>query len=171
MTYAGFWPRLCAGLIDGMFVSILEGLLALPLIVIAMVAPVISVITCLVTAVAGGAYFVLFESSRFQATPGKIAFGLKVTDLSGERISIKRGVLKIVAQYFLYALIVLAALVSDALMFAPELKSAFHPVNSSNDLIPAVWAGLAPILIGNLLYFACFFFCCLAIASRRFLTS
>lgn len=36
-------------------------------------------------------YSVFFESSRFQATPGKLLFGLKVTDLSGNRISFLRA--------------------------------------------------------------------------------
>ncbi len=32
-------------------------------------------------------YFIGFESSRYQGTPGKLALGLKVTDLAGHRIS------------------------------------------------------------------------------------
>ncbi len=36
-------------------------------------------------------YYTLFESSARQATPGKMAFGLRVTDLSGNRISFGRA--------------------------------------------------------------------------------
>ncbi|GFZ90460.1 RDD family protein [Dyella caseinilytica] len=36
-------------------------------------------------------YYVLFEASKFQATPGKLALRLRVTDLNGQRISIGRA--------------------------------------------------------------------------------
>jgi len=36
-------------------------------------------------------YFTLFESSSLQATPGKMALGIIVTDLSGNRISFARA--------------------------------------------------------------------------------
>jgi uncharacterized RDD family membrane protein YckC len=37
------------------------------------------------------AYFALFESSRLQASPGKLVFGLRVTDLAGGRLSLSRA--------------------------------------------------------------------------------
>ena len=36
-------------------------------------------------------YFAIFESSSWQATPGKKALGIKVTDLNGQRISFARA--------------------------------------------------------------------------------
>src|SRR5262249_10139734 len=36
-------------------------------------------------------YYALFESSSTQATPGKMALGLKVTDMQGERIGFGRA--------------------------------------------------------------------------------
>lgn len=46
-------------------------------------------------------YFTMFESSRLQATPGKMALGLKVTSLTGERITplnaIGRSLARIIA--------------------------------------------------------------------------
>lgn len=36
-------------------------------------------------------YFALFESSRLQATPGKLILGIRVTDLVGKRISLLRA--------------------------------------------------------------------------------
>jgi uncharacterized RDD family membrane protein YckC len=36
-------------------------------------------------------YFTIFESSSLQATPGKMALGIIVTDLSGNRISFARA--------------------------------------------------------------------------------
>jgi hypothetical protein len=39
-------------------------------------------------------YFAAFESSGWQATPGKKALGIKVTDLNGDRISFGRATLR-----------------------------------------------------------------------------
>jgi uncharacterized RDD family membrane protein YckC len=36
-------------------------------------------------------YFTWFESSRFQATPGKMVLGIIVTDIQGQRISFLRA--------------------------------------------------------------------------------
>jgi uncharacterized RDD family membrane protein YckC len=36
-------------------------------------------------------YYVLFESSKLQATPGKLALRLRVTDLNGQRVTIGRA--------------------------------------------------------------------------------
>ena len=40
------------------------------------------------------AYYVLFECSRFQATPGKLALGLRVSDLSGKRLGLWRAAVR-----------------------------------------------------------------------------
>ncbi len=44
-------------------------------------------------------YYASFESSRFQATPGKIAIGIRVTDTSGQRISFWRAAGRYIAKY------------------------------------------------------------------------
>ena len=36
-------------------------------------------------------YFAILESSSSQATPGKMALGIKVTDMNGDRISFARA--------------------------------------------------------------------------------
>lgn len=43
-------------------------------------------------------YWPLFESSRLQATPGKMLFKIKVTDLDGQRISIGRALVRNVSK-------------------------------------------------------------------------
>jgi uncharacterized RDD family membrane protein YckC len=79
-TYAGFWRRFFAYLIDYLIlttglvlISIGLGrsgaLLFLPL-----------------SLIGGWLYYALMESSRYQATLGKMALGIKVTTLGGERI-------------------------------------------------------------------------------------
>jgi uncharacterized RDD family membrane protein YckC len=50
-------------------------------------------------------YFAAFESSRWQATPGKKLFGLVVSDLNGRRISFSRAsgryFGKLISQFFM----------------------------------------------------------------------
>lgn len=45
------------------------------------------------------AYHVLFEGSKFQATPGKLLLGLTVTDLQGGQISKSRALARHMSKY------------------------------------------------------------------------
>ena len=89
LPYAGFWKRAVAYIIDYFIVMFLVG------ICITVVAggshgkP--SPLTPLLAWIAVGFYYVIFESSSMQATPGKRAMDLKVTDLQGERIGFGRA--------------------------------------------------------------------------------
>lgn len=67
-------------------------------------------------------YFALFESSRFQATPGKRAMGIVVTDLAGRRISLGRASLRYVGK-LLSGLILMLGFVMA--FFSPR-KQALH---------------------------------------------
>jgi len=96
-VYAGFWRRAAATCIDGCL------LLAVLLVAShAIGRPGLLLrddfLPSLVAALLGLAYAAGFESSRWQATPGKRALGIKVTDLAGRRIGIGRAVLRHVAQ-------------------------------------------------------------------------
>jgi uncharacterized RDD family membrane protein YckC len=51
--------------------------------------------------IVGLLYFVAFESSTLQATPGKLLCGLKVTDLSGARLHPPRAVGRYIAKALL----------------------------------------------------------------------
>lgn len=95
--YAGFWRRVVAIFID----SIVLGIIAWPLGLI----PAMAVMTDpdIASAIGKAAaavvtrglltwvYFAAMESSGWQATLGKRAIGLKVTDTSGARISFRRA--------------------------------------------------------------------------------
>ena len=101
LLHGGFWKRVAAFLIDGF-------ILAVPSVVVylAVIFPVIftadqhprpaaflSAFLCywLVVVVGRWLYFALCESSKWQATPGKLALGLRVTDLQGRRIGFGRA--------------------------------------------------------------------------------
>ncbi len=86
--YAGFWIRLGAGIVDSILFLIFSAL-------------VLNtdthfggsgIISDIVVFIAGFLYFILFEGSVHQATPGKILFGLKVFELSGQKMSYCRSV-------------------------------------------------------------------------------
>jgi len=93
--YAGFWKRLAASMLDQL--ALMAG------------GFIFGVLAGLVYGLCGGSeegtealgriigitigwlYFALLESSSRQATPGKMALGIKVTDLSGDGISFGRA--------------------------------------------------------------------------------
>jgi uncharacterized RDD family membrane protein YckC len=113
--YAGFWMRFLSHLIDNLIVGVASGIIVVPILLvmgmgaflgassspdqideeaatgiavaavgaIALVVIAVSVITWL--------YYALMESSSKQGTLGKIALGLQVTDMQGNRISFGRA--------------------------------------------------------------------------------
>jgi uncharacterized RDD family membrane protein YckC len=103
MEYAGFWRRVAAALIDGILVGIVSG-------IVTAIAGGISddarVIAQILLFVAAYVYYAGMESSAYQATVGKIALGIQVTDLDGNRISFLRALGRNLAE-ILSALILL----------------------------------------------------------------
>ena len=78
--YAGFIPRSCALLIDLILISIPSILLSL-----------VGISSGIEFLIVGLVYPVLFNASSWQATPGKRLFGLVVTDLNGNKLSLKKA--------------------------------------------------------------------------------
>jgi uncharacterized RDD family membrane protein YckC len=103
VRYAGFWRRFAAYLIDGLLMgaAILVVFIVLGLLgasaaaaggeagAAAALSMLLFVIPFLV--VGGWLYFALMESSVRQGTLGKMAIGIKVTDLNGNRLSFGRA--------------------------------------------------------------------------------
>lgn len=98
--HAGFWRRCAALIMDGVLigiaVSIVQVLLGIGAIGAlsanrpgAMVGVV--ALTALMVFLGQWLYFALFESGARQATPGKMALGIKVVDESGRRITFGRA--------------------------------------------------------------------------------
>ncbi|MCA9477950.1 MAG: RDD family protein [Nanoarchaeota archaeon] len=90
--YAGFWLRFIAGIIDLAILSLL--LSGFSVILFLLSAP--DILTTFSSILLTWLYFALMESSIHQATVGKIAVGLKVTDMNGKMITF----LKATERYF-----------------------------------------------------------------------
>jgi len=107
--FAGFWLRAIACFIDTVFIVaiFLIGASFFPATFEKLLppasasftdfpqpAPIVIVILILL----GCVYYTAFESSAWQATPGKRILGLYVTDLNGQRISVGRALLRNIAR-------------------------------------------------------------------------
>ncbi|HDM76019.1 MAG TPA: RDD family protein [Deltaproteobacteria bacterium] len=100
-NYAGFWKRFAAAFLDGIITGIAGGLIgfALGFVLVALGTrdpDLMRGIGNIVGAILGWLYFALMESSQTQGTLGKMALGIKVTDLNGHRI----GFGKATGRYF-----------------------------------------------------------------------
>ncbi len=82
--YAGFWRRAAAYFVDGL-------VLLVPSVVLTLAARSSVGLSWLLQLLLGWLYLALLESGPRQATVGKMAFGIKVTDLEGNRISFARA--------------------------------------------------------------------------------
>lgn len=91
IEYAGFWRRLAAFIVDQIILNVFETmavfLVSLPLNNLSFLL-LVNVL-----------YFTGFESSKTGATPGKLSFGMAVTDLEGRRISLPRATLRFVSKF------------------------------------------------------------------------
>ena len=114
--YAGFWRRLAAYLIDGLLLGVVQVTLAM---IVQLLAPNDLQAQANVAPVGillGWAYFALLESSPAQATVGKVALGIYVTDRNGDPIEFKRASIR----YW-------AKLISSLVLMLGWLMAAFTP--------------------------------------------
>jgi uncharacterized RDD family membrane protein YckC len=101
-VFAGFWRRLAAAIIDGIVTNIVFYALSFAVIGTATIAGSSEVVGVagiglyLFSIIGNWLYFALMESSSAQATLGKVALGIIVTDEAGERI----GFGKATGRYF-----------------------------------------------------------------------
>ena len=148
VRYAGFWLRFVAYLIDDLVLGLAGFLLSLPFVggivlsaigigensdfdekTVLGIAGILGSVMGLVIVIAvlGWLYFALMESSKSQATLGKMALNLKVTDMDGNRISFGRATGryfgKIISGMILYIGYILAGLT--------EKKQALHDMMAS----------------------------------------
>lgn len=131
--YAGFWLRLVAAFIDGIIVSgawtIVAKLIG--------ISPPIDPMTMyeygdepgmgfsiwhLINIMMAWLYYASFESSKLQATPGKMALGIAVTDYDGEMISFGKAT----ARYFSKTISAFILLIGYIMAAFTERKQALH---------------------------------------------
>lgn len=128
LTYADFWIRFVALLIDGLLTSVVVAiaLLALGLPLVPDITDVEARLKMnLVNVAISWIYHASFESSSYQATPGKQAMGLFVTDTEGYRINFSRAS----GRYF-------GKLLSGLLLLLGYILAAFTPRRQAlHDLI------------------------------------
>ena len=111
--YAAFWKRAVALCIDGLLLLIVSALLS------AMIVPeAINVILL----IAGWLYYTIMESSHRQGTVGKMALGIKVTDMDGNRIRFSKAT----GRYFGQVLSVLILGIGYLMAAFSEKKQSLH---------------------------------------------
>jgi uncharacterized RDD family membrane protein YckC len=92
--YGGFWRRVIAYVIDGIILGVVLGVIESVLVTLTRgngVDAGRSAGWSLVVIVVTWLYYALMESSSLQATAGKLALSMRVTDLEGRRISFGRA--------------------------------------------------------------------------------
>ena len=91
VDYAGFWRRFVAFIIDAIILGIIAGLISLLAFTRNVDIFLDFTFNDFLSALIAWPYYALLESSTKQATVGKMALGLLVTDLEGRRITFWRA--------------------------------------------------------------------------------
>ena len=76
-----------------------------------------------------GIYFVVFEQSKYQATPGKMLLRLYVADMNGHRISLSRAFKRYIWQFAPYLFCLILALILFVIGFL--VPSSYRDVMAS----------------------------------------
>jgi len=133
-AYGGFWRRVAAYLIDAIILYIAQSVILMIFGVgvgigglagqdaANMAAAGMSLIVALISLVGQWLYFALMESSALQATVGKLALGVVVTDMAGNRISFGRAT----GRYFAKILSALILLIGFIMVGFTERKQGLH---------------------------------------------
>ena len=115
LHYAGFWDRFGAAFIDGL-------ILVIPEFVVEYIMGTDGTQSFLFNLVLNWLYFSLQESGAAQATIGKKALGLKVTNLSGDRISFGQATGRFFGKYLSAIILFIGYL----MMLWDEKKQTLH---------------------------------------------
>jgi len=127
MSYAGFWKRFAAAFIDGI-ITMIGGAVIGFIFGIIMVAggtddpDVLEGLGNILGFFLGWIYYSVMESSPSQGTLGKMALGIKVTDLEGNRV----GFGKATGRYFGKIISCLILLIGFIMVAFTEKKQGLH---------------------------------------------
>jgi len=114
--YAGFWRRVAAGLLDALLLGAVTSVTVLASNVVGSVLDILM----------GWLYYALMQSSSTQATLGKMALGIRVTDMEGRRISFWVATGRYASKVLLTVLLVLPYVVSCLMIPFTARKQALH---------------------------------------------
>lgn len=142
MNYAGFWKRLLAIIIDGLLLGALQWAILTPILTsmgiisdmtgiangdgdpFALMTKLTALfsVSSMIGWVVNILYFSFMESSKYQATIGKLALGIIVTDLGGQKLdfvkALIRNISKIISSCILFIGYIMAGFT--------EKKQALH---------------------------------------------
>ena len=129
MSYAGFWKRVAALIVDmivmwiaglaaGVSLGLIMGLSGITNI------GIISVAGNLLGLLLGWIYYAAMESSATQGTLGKMAVGIKVTDLEGNRIGFGRAT----GRFFGRMISSIILLIGYIMVAFTEKKQSLHDI-------------------------------------------
>ncbi len=134
VVLAGFRKRLAAYLIDGLIVGVggmviggivggvIGGLVGVSGVGGGTTLLAIQVVSNLLSLALGAAYYGWFHASHSMATPGKMAIGIKVVRLNGERLSLARSI----GRYFATILSTIPLLIGFFMAAFTTRKQALH---------------------------------------------
>lgn len=134
--YAGFWRRFAAALLDVMIVIVPVVVLGIVVALITGPKSTATLVADLCALAAFWLYFAIMESSGRQATLGKLAFGMRVTGLRGERISFTQATSRFFAKIFSALSLGVGFLVAAV----TRRKQALHDLISSSLVVDAAVA-------------------------------
>ena len=135
-VFANFWIRVGASLIDGVIIIGSMLLLMFVAMLSALMPPLMFLLLILIwiaSIVGPWLYSALFESSAMQATPGKKAIGLKVTDLQGNRISFGRAT----GRYFAEWITGMTFLVGYVMVAFTQKRQSLHDMIAGTVVVAA----------------------------------
>lgn len=131
MEHAGFWRRLVAWILDSIIVGVVYFLLAVLISIgsTGSLADAIrwvsgSFLSSLLNIVIAWLYYSIMESSSRQATLGKMALDIVVTDMSGNRISFGRAT----GRHFAKIISGLILLIGFLMIAFTEKKQGLHDI-------------------------------------------
>jgi uncharacterized RDD family membrane protein YckC len=137
--YAGFWRRFIALIIDSVLLTvvgaigggivggIVGGMIGYSENNVASHITMITVLSYVVSLVSNWLYYTLMESSERQATLGKMALGLVVTDINGGRISFGQANIR----YWSKIISSIILLIGYIMAAFTEKKQALHDIIAS----------------------------------------
>ena len=151
-NYAGFWIRFVAVIIDAILIGFVSGVIIFPILgaigigaatmdpsamneddafaMISMLSGAMGAMQ-IVNLVIYWLYYALMESSAKQATVGKMAMGIKVTDMDGNRIDFMKATLRFIGRV-ISGIILLIGYIMAAFT---EKKQALHDIIASTVVV------------------------------------